>query len=78
MTHFVGLKTGATAKDVTKAFLFNVWKLHGHPKEIVSDHTLGFLENLNITLHVVRSEAKDVNGLPSTDRWTNRTSQSDT
>lgn len=37
MVHFIGLKEEATTKDMTKVFLFNVWKLHVLPREIVLD-----------------------------------------
>jgi len=37
MTHFIGLPTNATAKDVANVFLREVWKLHGLPTEIISD-----------------------------------------
>ena len=36
-THFVGLATDATAKDVGDTFLREVWRLHGLPSEIISD-----------------------------------------
>jgi len=34
---FIGLATNGTAKDVEDTFLKEVWKLHGHPSEIVGD-----------------------------------------
>jgi len=37
MAHFIGLHENATAKDVADTFLWEVWKLHGLPTEIISD-----------------------------------------
>jgi len=37
MAHFIGLPTGAIAKDVATVFLREVWKLHGLPMEIISN-----------------------------------------
>lgn len=37
MTHIIGLKERAMASDVGKACLENVRKIHGLPKDIVSD-----------------------------------------
>jgi len=37
MPHFIGLHENATAKDVADTFLWEVWKLHGLPTEIISD-----------------------------------------
>ena len=37
IVHFVPLAENATATDVVKAFMGNVWKIHGLPTDIVSD-----------------------------------------
>ena len=37
MADFIGLETGATARDVADTFLKEVWKLHGLPSDIISD-----------------------------------------
>ena len=37
MAHFVLLAENAMATDVAKAFMRNVWKIHGLPTDIVSD-----------------------------------------
>jgi glycosylphosphatidylinositol phospholipase D len=37
MTHFIALAETATAKDTAKAFLKEVWKLHGLPESIISE-----------------------------------------
>lgn len=42
MAHFIALKERVTASDIAKAFLKNVWKIHGLPTEIVSDRDTKF------------------------------------
>jgi hypothetical protein len=37
MAHFIVLAKTATARDTAKAFLKEVWKLHGLPESIISD-----------------------------------------
>jgi transposase InsO family protein len=37
MAHFIAFNETATVKDVAKAYLKEVWKLHGLPKSIISD-----------------------------------------
>ena len=37
MAHFIGLHENATAKVVADTFLWEVWKLHRLPTEIISD-----------------------------------------
>ena len=37
MAHFIGLATNATAKDVGDTLLWEVWKLHELPSEMISD-----------------------------------------
>jgi hypothetical protein len=37
MTNFITLTKTATARDAAKAFLREVWKLHGLPESIISD-----------------------------------------
>jgi hypothetical protein len=37
MVHFVPCKTAISAEELAKMFVHEVWRLHGLPKEIVSD-----------------------------------------
>jgi hypothetical protein len=37
MAHFIVLTETATSRDAAKAFLREVWKLHGLPESIISD-----------------------------------------
>src|ERR1700709_846155 len=37
MAHFVALRETATATDCAKAFLREIWKIHGLPTDMVSD-----------------------------------------
>jgi len=36
--HFVPMHTTVTVEGVARLFLYHVWKLHGLPKRVVSDH----------------------------------------
>jgi len=37
IAHFIGLPRNATAKDIANVFVWEVWKLHGLPTEIICD-----------------------------------------
>jgi hypothetical protein len=43
--HFMGVKKTNSAKQTTKVFCKNVYKLHGFPKVIVSDRDAKFKGN---------------------------------
>jgi hypothetical protein len=42
MVHFVPTVTAVSAEQLAKIFVHNVWRLHGFPKEIVSDRDTRF------------------------------------
>src|SRR3954468_687818 len=50
MTHFVPTKTTASAPDTTQLFFNNVFRLHGLPKSIISDHDAKFTSKFWKTL----------------------------
>ncbi|CCO30457.1 Retrotransposable element Tf2 155 kDa protein type 1 [Rhizoctonia solani AG-1 IB] len=59
MVHFIPCKETATAEDVAQLFLEHVWKLHGTPKQTVSDSgptfNSKFLRALYKALHIAPS-----------------------
>ncbi|CCO34988.1 Retrotransposable element Tf2 155 kDa protein type 3 [Rhizoctonia solani AG-1 IB] len=59
MVHFIPCKETATAEDVAQLFLEHVWKLHGTPKQTVSDRdptfNSKFLRALYKALHIAPS-----------------------
>ncbi|CCO34604.1 Retrotransposable element Tf2 155 kDa protein type 1 [Rhizoctonia solani AG-1 IB] len=59
MVHFIPCKETATAEDVAQLFLEHVWKLHGTPKQTVSDRgptfNSKFLRALYMALHIAPS-----------------------
>jgi len=36
--HFILMHTTVTAEGAARLFLYNIWKLHGLPKCVISDH----------------------------------------
>jgi hypothetical protein len=38
MAHFIPTRSTATAKDIALLFFTNIFRLHGIPEEIISDH----------------------------------------
>ena len=77
MSHFIGLETNATAKDVADTFLKEVWKLHGLPSEIISDMDPKFFgefwESLCKSLGVKRKMSTAYH--PETDERKERTNE---
>ena len=77
MAQFMGLETNATPRDVADTFLKEVWKLHGHPSEIISDMEAKFSgefwESLCKSLGIKRKMSTVYH--PQTDGQTERTNQ---
>jgi len=77
MAHFIGLRTNATAKDLTNVFLGEVWKLHGLLTDIISDMDAKFSgefwESLCKLLGIKRKMSTAYH--PQTDGQTERTNQ---
>jgi len=77
MAHFIGLQENTTAKEVAKAFLKEVWKLHGLQSEIILDMDAKFAgefwESLCKKLGVKRTMSTAYH--PQTDRQTERVNQ---
>jgi hypothetical protein len=78
MAHFIPLKENATASDCAKAFLHNIWKIHGLPNDTISDRdakwTGEFWEGLCGLLQVQRKLSTAFH--PQTDGQTERVNQS--
>jgi len=49
--HFVPMHTTVTAEGAARLFLHHVWKLHGLPKHIVSDHGSQFIASFTKELY---------------------------
>ena len=49
--HFVLTHTMVTAEGVARLFLHYVWKLHGLPKHVVSDHRSQFIASFTKELY---------------------------
>jgi len=49
--HFILMHTMVTAEGVARLFLHQVWKLHGLPKCVVSDHRPQFVTRFTRELH---------------------------
>jgi len=49
--HFIPMHTMVTAEGVARLFLHQVWKLHGLPKCVVSDHRPQFVTHFTRELH---------------------------
>jgi transposase InsO family protein len=45
MAHFIPLKEPATAENLAKVFVREIWRLHGLPSDIVSDRDSRFTSN---------------------------------
>jgi len=77
MVHFIGLHENTTRKDVGDTYLWEVWKLHGLPTEIISDmdkkFSSEFWESLYKMLGVKRRRSTAYH--PQTDGQTERTNQ---
>ena len=77
MAHFVGLSTEATATDVAKKFVSEIWKTHGLPEEIVSDRdtkwTGEFWQGICKLLNIKRKLSTAFH--PQTDGQTERVNQ---
>jgi hypothetical protein len=77
MSHFIALPETATASDVAKVFLSEIWKLHGLPKEIVSDRdtkwTGEFWQGICKALNIKRKLSTAFH--PQTDGQTERVNQ---
>jgi len=77
MAHFICLPTNATAKDIAKVFLREVWKLYGLPTEIISDMDAKlsgeFWESLCKLVEIKRKMSTA--HYPQTDGKTERTNQ---
>jgi transposase InsO family protein len=79
MCHFIPLKTNAKkSSDLARIFLREIWKLHGLPREIVSDRdtrfTAKFWQTLTDLLKINRSMSTAFR--PQTDGQTERVNQS--
>lgn len=76
--HFIVCKTTATAKDIAQLFIEQVWRLHGIPKNIVSDRDSKFIskfwEELMRMLGIQRTLSSAYH--PETDGQTERTNRS--
>ncbi|CCO30461.1 Retrotransposable element Tf2 155 kDa protein type 1 [Rhizoctonia solani AG-1 IB] len=72
MVHFIPCKETATAEDIAQLFLEHVWKLHGTPKQTVSDSgpifNCKFLRALYKALHIAPSYSTAYH--PQSDRQT--------
>ena len=44
-THFISVKSTHKTDDIAKIFMKDIFKLHGLPKEIVSDRDVKFTSN---------------------------------
>ena len=42
-SHFIKMVTTVTATGVANLYLWNIWKLHGLPWKVVSDHGPQFI-----------------------------------
>jgi len=49
--HFIPMYTTVTAEGVARLFLYQVWKLHGLPKCVVSDHGPQFIAHFTRELY---------------------------
>jgi len=49
--HFIPTHTTVTAKGAARLFLYQVWKLHGLPKYVVSDHGPQFVARFTRELY---------------------------
>jgi len=49
--HFVPMHTTVTVEGVARLFLHHVWKLHGLPKRVVSDHRPQFVASFTKELY---------------------------
>lgn len=74
--HFIPLAQPFTAMQVAQAFMENVYKLHGLPEGIISDRDRVFTSAFWRDLFKLTDTAFDEFLVPSTNRWTNRTTQS--
>ena len=43
MAHFIPLAGDTTVEGLARKFLWNIWKLHGLPKSIISDRDAKFI-----------------------------------
>jgi len=77
MSHYLGLPTNMTGKDVADIFLNEVWKLHSLPSKIVSDmdgkFSSEFWESLCKSLAIKRRMSTAYQ--PQTDGQTERTNK---
>jgi len=77
MAHFLPMKTSATAGEVARIFVKEIWRLHGLPKVIVSDRdpkfVSGFWKELMIILN--RRRAMSTAYHPESDGQTERTNR---
>src|SRR2546429_6475915 len=78
MAHFIPLAGDTTAEGLARKFLWNIWKLHGLPKSIISDRdakfTAHFWSSLTAALGIDRKLSTA--GHPQTDGQTERVNQS--
>jgi len=49
--HFVLTHTTVTVEGTARLFLYYVWKLHGLPKHVISDHGLQFMASFTKKLY---------------------------
>ena len=77
MAHFIPLKPPATARDLARIFVREIWRLHGIPSEIVSDRDSRFTSNFwQSLLELLSIKSKMSTAFrPQTDGQTERVNQ---
>ena len=75
--YFIPTHTMVTAKETARLFLYQVWKLHGLPKCVISDHRPQFIARFTRELyHLLGIKlASFTTWHPQTDRQTERVNQ---
>ena len=78
MIHLKATTTNVSSEGIAKIYRDNIWKLHEIPRKILSDREG---TTIRIKFHgrihkSTRDEETTIDGIPSTNRWSNGKNQS--
>jgi len=63
--------TSISLSEVTRIYWDDIWKIHSIPKKIIIDREPQFVSTFIGKLQSIRNQKSNVNGLSSTNRWSN-------